>query len=60
MPRCRQLYHSSADPRLRLVAVEQVAVELELAAAQYAPKATMRLAADELVAVEQVAAELVE
>ena len=42
------------------VAVEQVAVELELAAAQYAPKPTMRLAADELVAVEQVAAELVE
>jgi hypothetical protein len=54
------LYHSSADPRLGLVAVEQVAVELELAAAQYAPKPTMRLAADELVAVEQVAAELVE
>ena len=60
MPRCRQLYHSSADPRLGLVAVEQVAVELELAAAQYAPKPTMRLAADELVAVEQAAAELVE
>ena len=60
MPRCRQLYHLSADPGLGLVAVEQVAVELELAAAQYAPKPTMRLAADELVAVEQVAAELVE
>ena len=59
MPRCRQLYHSSADPRLGLVAVEQGAVELELAAAQYAPNPTMMLAADELVAVEQVAAELV-
>ena len=51
MPRCRQLYHSS---------VEQEAMELELAAAQYAPKPTMMLAADELVAVEQVAAALVE
>ena len=60
MPRCRQLYHSSADSRLGLVAVEQVAVELELAAAQYAPKPTMMLAEDALVAVGQVAAEKVE
>ena len=60
MPRCRQLYHSSADPRLGVVAVEQAAVELELAAAQYAPKPSMMPAADEMVAVEQVAAELVE
>ena len=55
MPRCRRLYHSSADPRLGVVAVE-----LELAAAQYVPKPTMMPAADEMVAVEQVAAELVE
>jgi hypothetical protein len=43
-----------------LVAVELVAVELELAAAQYAPKPTMMLAEDALVAVGQVAAEKVE
>ena len=60
MPRCRQLYHSSADPKLRLVAVEQVAVELELVAGRYTPKPSMMQVADELVAVEQVAAELVE
>ena len=37
-----------------------MAVKLELAAAYYAPKPTMMLAADEVVAVEQVATELVE
>ena len=42
------------------MAVEEVAVELELATAQYAPKPTMMLAENALVAVEQVAAELVE
>ena len=41
-------------------AVEQVVVELELVAAQYTPKPSMMQVADELVAVEQVAAELVE
>ena len=60
MLRCRQLYHSSADSRLGLVAVEEVAVELGLAAAQDAPKPTRMLAEDALVAVGQVAAEKVE